>query len=568
MKKSLRFSSLLLALLLILTLPAGAYSAQSLVPQARTYTGSFTDISGLWCEDAVVTCYESGLLSGKTDRTFAPQEPLTVGQVIVISARLADLLQGGDGDFGDPAPGEPWYMPAANFLYTRLNTLDSSTYFPLMIMLLEDEIAAESCTRYLFACFLAEVLPEEALTPINHIASLPDIDEPGILALYNAGILTGSDQYGTFRGEEDLNRGQAAAMLARVVDPAQRVSFTPQKLDLAQTLLGLAPDTVVMRIDSYDVTADLYSLCLSGSLSQYAMMHYMDLMDQYPDELLAYLNDDAFTDGFDVYLRDVCGADISIDWDAPDTGGMTPAQKVRSDTQATLTELAVLLNHQNQYPLTDAQRTELDEIAAELTEGLAYLDIRPESVRDAAIAECVRENLTAASVPSAAEISDMLRQEGYLYGLCAELCYGPYEMYDTREEAKETAVSLRSKMAGHLDDPEYLGYLTWTYGSGYDDTPTVIALSDFSEQNRRTLSALSVGAVSAVLEEPDRFVVVVRLDPADDDLIREAAAQIPAEAKIDEWMEAASVTTTPACGAIDIGAAYNALENLDSLFYI
>ena len=83
-----------------------------------------------------------------------------------------------------------------------------------------------------------------------------------------------------------------------------------------------------------------------------------------------------FTDGFDVYLRDVCGADISIDWDAPDTGGMTPAQKVRSDTQATLTELAVLLNHQNQYPLTDAQRTELDEIAAELTEGLAYLDIR------------------------------------------------------------------------------------------------------------------------------------------------------------------------------------------------
>ena len=70
MKKSLRFSSLLLALLLILTLPAGAYSAQSLVPQARTYTGSFTDISGLWCEDAVVTCYESGLLSGKTGRTF------------------------------------------------------------------------------------------------------------------------------------------------------------------------------------------------------------------------------------------------------------------------------------------------------------------------------------------------------------------------------------------------------------------------------------------------------------------------------------------------------------------
>ena len=567
MKKSLRFFSLFLALLLLLTLPVGAYSAQSLVPQARTYTGSFTDISGLWCEDAVVTCYESGLLSGKTDRTFAPQDPLAVGQVIVISARLADLLQGGDGDFGDPAPGDPWYAPAAAFLCARLDAADDS-YLPLVFMLLDDEIAAEPCTRYLFAYFLAEVLPEEALTPINHITSLPDTGEPEILALYNAGILTGSDPYGTFHGEEDLNRGQAAAMLARVVDPAQRVSFTPQKLDLAQTLLGLAPNTVMLRIDGYDVTADLYSLCLTASLSQYAIMHYMDLMDRYPDELLAYLNDDAFRDGFDVYLRDVCGADISIDWDAPDAGGMTPAQKVRSDTQATLTELAVLLNHQTQYPLTDAQRSGLDEMEAAFTADLPYLDIRPESVRDAAIAECVRENLIAANVPSAAEISDMLQQEGYLYGLCAELCYGSYEMYETREDAKETAASLRGKMAKHLDDPEYLGYLTWTYGSGYDDTPTIIALSDFSEQNRRTLSALSVGAVSPVLEEADRFVVVVRMDPADDEMIREAAAQVPAQEKLDQWMEAASVTNTAACDAIDIGAAYDALENLESLFYI
>ena len=570
MKKSLRFSSLLLALLLTLTLPAGAYSAQSLVPQARTYTGAFTDVSGLWCEDAVITCYESGLLSGKTDRTFAPQDPLTVGQVVVISARLADLLQGGDGDFGQPEPEESWYMPAVRFLGTYLSNMEmDSISLPRMALeILDDDMAAQTCTRYTFVLFLTEVLPEEALTPINHITSLPDVGEPEILSLYNAGILTGSDAYGTFHGEEDLNRGQAAAMLARVVDPAQRVFFTPQRLELAQTMLGLAPDTVVMHIDGYAVTADLYSLYLSGSLAQYAMGRYVDLMDQYPDEFLAYLNDDAFTDGFDVYLRDVCGIDISVEWNTPDAGGMTPAQKVRSDTQASLTELAVLLDHQAQYPLTDAQRAELEEMAAEFADSLSYLDIQPQSALDAAAAQCVRENLIAASVPSASEIDRMLREEGYLYGLCAELCYGPYEMYETREEAKETAASLRSKMAGHLDDPDYLGYLTWTYGSGYDDTPTLIALSDFSENNRRTLSALSMGAVSAVLEEPDRFVVVVRLDPSDDELIREAAAQIPAETKIGEWAEAASVTTTPACDAINIGAAYDVLMELDSLLSI
>ena len=31
----------------------------------------------------MITCYESGLLSGKTDRTFAPHAPLTIGQVVV-----------------------------------------------------------------------------------------------------------------------------------------------------------------------------------------------------------------------------------------------------------------------------------------------------------------------------------------------------------------------------------------------------------------------------------------------------------------------------------------------------
>lgn len=62
-----------------------------------------------------------------------------------------------------------------------------------------------------------------------------------ILDFYNAGILTGSNEYGAFNGLDTLNRGQAAAMLARVVDPSQRVQFTPKPLILSQALLGKDP---------------------------------------------------------------------------------------------------------------------------------------------------------------------------------------------------------------------------------------------------------------------------------------------------------------------------------------
>ena len=68
------------------------------------------------------------------------------------------------------------------------------------------------------------------LPSINPNAAVPDTSDKNMLSFYQAGLLTGTDRYGTFRGNESLNRGQAAAILARLIDPAQRVTFTPTSL--------------------------------------------------------------------------------------------------------------------------------------------------------------------------------------------------------------------------------------------------------------------------------------------------------------------------------------------------
>lgn len=50
--------------------------------------------------------------------------------------------------------------------------------------------------------------------------------DEGIFALYEAGILTGIDEFGTFGSEKMLTRAEAATMVARVLDPHQRLTVT------------------------------------------------------------------------------------------------------------------------------------------------------------------------------------------------------------------------------------------------------------------------------------------------------------------------------------------------------
>lgn len=180
--------------------------------------------------------------------------------------------------FDPPAEGEAWYQPASDYLLglpilnetdetTDPEVLNSISQLPLTLWAMEEfeDYASRPCTRYDFIFFLAAILPEDALEPINSITSLPDVTQNSvILDFYNAGILTGSNEYGAFNGLDTLNRGQAAAMLARVVDPSQRVQFTPKPLILSQALLGKDPDAVIMTVDGFDITAGTYALLLAS----------------------------------------------------------------------------------------------------------------------------------------------------------------------------------------------------------------------------------------------------------------------------------------------------------------
>ncbi len=114
-----------------------------------------------------------------------------------------------------PAPGA-WWRDAAWYLSQDEKLSDQLAFLD------EDEPA----TRWSFADMMFSAVGE---LPAVRQVDVPDLDRdfiaaPAVYALYDAGVLTGTDAYGTFDGEGRLTRAQAAVMAARVLDENRRVT--------------------------------------------------------------------------------------------------------------------------------------------------------------------------------------------------------------------------------------------------------------------------------------------------------------------------------------------------------
>lgn len=270
MRKKTRLFVLSLTLAALLcALPVSAAGNGWLVPRANEYPG-FADVTDTWCEDYVRTAYEAGLMEGNSHTAFDAGSNLTLAQITVMTARLHSLLRGGDGILPAPKASETWYQPAVNYLKSHRNDMsEGGALFDTRLYQLEilPAYGNQAATRYDFVTFLAEVLPESTLPAINAVSCLPDVaaGESQIYEFYNAGVLTGRDQYGFFDAGGTLNRGQAAAILARIIDPSLRVRFTPKPFDLCRDVLLVDPEATALTVDGTAITMEqaAQELCLS-----------------------------------------------------------------------------------------------------------------------------------------------------------------------------------------------------------------------------------------------------------------------------------------------------------------
>lgn len=219
--------------------------------------GQFRDIpTNEWYVSNVKSAYELGLMNGTGPDTFNPAGNVTIAESIVLACRIHSIYHTGSASFEQ---GDPWYK-----FYVEYAVENG------IIGALEYYYYDMPATRAQFASILSASLPDSALEPINGIfyGAIPDIPDSATYAsnvykLYNAGILTGNDEYGTFTPDSNIERSAVAAIATRMVDTTLRkkvslktLASKPNDTELSAQQIAEKCSSSVFFIETYGLNGE------------------------------------------------------------------------------------------------------------------------------------------------------------------------------------------------------------------------------------------------------------------------------------------------------------------------
>lgn len=188
--------------------------------EVNTYEpGLFKDVpDSEWYTEGISQAYKLGLMQGIGNAFFSVDGTVTLAETVAMAARLHSIYHTGSAEFES---SDTWYAPYV--FYARKNGIITDLY----------EDYTQPATRAQFAEILSNALPDTALFEINSVESnaIPDVahtlqSAEAIYQLYRAGILTGSDEKGTFFPNGTIRRSEAATIITRMACPAQRKSIS------------------------------------------------------------------------------------------------------------------------------------------------------------------------------------------------------------------------------------------------------------------------------------------------------------------------------------------------------
>lgn len=226
--KAKRMAAVLLAA--ALTLPCWNLAAQA----------AFSDVpSNAWYAQDVAAAEKYGILQGTGNGRFSPDGNLTLAQAITMAARTYAYER---GETIPKTGGSTWYSDFLQYASDK------------GICAIGEFGAAYDnfCNRLTMAKLFARVVPESTATQRNDVTTLPDVqsasENQAVFTLYQLGILTGSDKYGTFHPYQYIKRSETAAILNRVLNPDTRKSFI---LEEAPTVEQIYANALVQAWDYF-----------------------------------------------------------------------------------------------------------------------------------------------------------------------------------------------------------------------------------------------------------------------------------------------------------------------------
>ena len=188
---------------------------------APEYKFPFIDVpDSAWFRGDVEIAHKNGLVNGKTETLYCPDDLMTYAEAIKLAATMNQLYYEGK---------------------VTLKTGDTQWYSTYMAYALEKGIIAEdmslqadkSITRRDFVKIFRASMPSSEFPVINEVSDgkIPDVamnadGAAQIYDFYRAGILVGSDTLGTFNPDSNIVRSEVAAILTRMFDNTARKTIT------------------------------------------------------------------------------------------------------------------------------------------------------------------------------------------------------------------------------------------------------------------------------------------------------------------------------------------------------
>lgn len=242
MKKLSKSFKIIILLILILSLSTSYVFAGELTNflSVQVYSSNFEDVKNTdWFYKDVINSYKAGLFIGKAEDTFDPNGNITLAEAITIISRVHNIYNGGTGIIKEDG-SKVWYSKYIN--YAINNGLIEKDEF-----INYDAKATRAEIAYLFY----NSIDLKEFTMINTITSLPDVNrntkyKDEIFTLYNSGIFTGSDKYGTFKPSTFISRAETSAVINRIINKNNRLK------------INLVLDNNIVKIkdiDGYKITS-------------------------------------------------------------------------------------------------------------------------------------------------------------------------------------------------------------------------------------------------------------------------------------------------------------------------
>ena len=185
----------------------------------------FSDVSPRdWFAVWVDIAYNVGLTSGVGGNRYAPEQTLTVAEVLKLAATMESRYKD-DSFHTSSSTGPYWYSGAVNYCLAS-GIIQSGTF--------SQKDYLRPATRREIAQIFAATSQAKHMKNINDLSrikvSVPDVEpgDPGadaIYSLYAKGVLTGVDSKLTFNPKGTVTRAEAAAIVARMARAEQRLTL-------------------------------------------------------------------------------------------------------------------------------------------------------------------------------------------------------------------------------------------------------------------------------------------------------------------------------------------------------